>query len=55
MENLAIPKFNPKNRIHSKLAELSEEAHNRVKRSADISDLEKEINHNVEKLWNIKY
>lgn len=54
MENLAIPKFDSNNKIHQKLAELSEEAHNRVKRGADISGLEKEINSEVKKLWNIK-
>ncbi|PIV54994.1 hypothetical protein COY52_06275 [Candidatus Desantisbacteria bacterium CG_4_10_14_0_8_um_filter_48_22] len=54
MENLAIPKFDPKNKIHMKLAELSEEAHNRVKRDAGISEIEKEIDSEVGKLWNIK-
>lgn len=54
MENLAIPKFNPKNSIHKKLAELSEEAHNCVKRNADISDIESQINSEVRRLWNIK-
>ncbi|MEW6685461.1 MAG: hypothetical protein AB1393_04565 [Candidatus Edwardsbacteria bacterium] len=52
---LAIPQFDPNNKIHKKLAELSEEAHNHVKRDIDISDIEKEINSEVEKLWNIKY
>jgi len=54
MENLAIPKFDPSNKIHQRLAELSEEAHNRVKRNADISGIEKEINQEVKKLWSIK-
>jgi len=54
MENLAIPKFDEKNKIHKKLSELSEEAHNKVKKSEDISDIESEINSEVKKLWNIK-
>jgi hypothetical protein len=55
MENLGIPKYDSDNKIHRKLAQLSEEAHNRVKRSVDISDIEKEINQEIRKLWNIKY
>ncbi|MBI4649483.1 MAG: N-6 DNA methylase [Bacteroidia bacterium] len=54
MENLAIPEFSRKNKIHKKLAELSEKAHNFVKKNADISDIEKQINMEVLKLWNIK-
>jgi len=61
MENLAIPKFNPNNKTHQKLSELSEEAHNRVKSrisagagKSDVSDIENEINSEVKKLWNIK-
>jgi len=54
MENLAIPKFDSKDKIHIKLSELSENAHNSVKRGSDIIDIEKEINEVVKKLWNIK-
>ncbi|MEW6557493.1 MAG: hypothetical protein AB1349_09080 [Elusimicrobiota bacterium] len=54
-----------KYKIHKKPAELSEEAHNRVKihlsrhceeRSDEaIFNIENEINSEVPKLWNIKY
>ncbi len=54
MENLAIPKFNPKNKIHFELAELSEKAHELVKRNQDIKDIEERINELALKLWNIK-
>jgi len=54
MTHLAIPKFNEKDELHMKLAELSERAHELVKKGLDISDLEKEINEAVRKLWNIK-
>jgi len=54
MENLVIPKFDSKDKIHIKLSELSENAHNSVKRGSDINDIEKEINEVVKKLWNIK-
>jgi len=54
MENIAIPKFKLNNRIHKKLAELSEKAHALVKKSNDIQDIQDEINSNVLRLWNIK-
>jgi hypothetical protein len=54
MENIAIPKFKPNNRIHKKLVELSEKAHALVKKSNDIQDIQDEINLHVKKLWNIK-
>jgi hypothetical protein len=37
-----------------KLAELSEKAHDFVRKGKDIKDIEDEINSNVLKLWNIK-
>lgn len=55
MENLAIPKFDEKNKIHKKLSELSEEAHEKVKRNADITDIQNEINSEVKKIWNTKF
>jgi type I restriction-modification system DNA methylase subunit len=54
MQNLAVPKFNPKNKIRRKLAELSEKAHDFVKKGKDIKEIQDEINSNVLKLWNIK-
>lgn len=54
MQNLAVPKFNPKNKIRRKLAELSEKAHDFVKKGKDIKEIEDEINLYVKKLWNIK-
>jgi hypothetical protein len=54
MENIAIPKFKQSNRVHKKLAELSEKAHDFVKKSKDIKEIENEIKSNVLKLWNIK-
>ena len=54
MNNLAIPKFNPDNKIRKRLAELSEDAHELVKRGISIEDIQKEINLLVRKLWNIE-
>ncbi len=54
MNNLAIPLFDNNNKTHKKLAELSEKAHDLVRRSKSINDIEKEIDLMVRKLWNIK-
>lgn len=54
MENLAIPKFNPENRIHITLTELSERAHELAKKGQDIKDIEEKINELTLRLWNIK-
>ncbi|MEW6409149.1 MAG: N-6 DNA methylase [Nitrospirota bacterium] len=54
MNNLAIPKFNSDNKIHKRLAELSEEAHSLVQRGKSIEDIQKDINLLVRKLWNIE-
>lgn len=54
MKNFAIPRFDTSNKIHKKLAELSQKAHNLVKKGKSVEDIEKEINIVVKKLWNIK-
>jgi hypothetical protein len=54
MNNLAIPRFNPSNKTHRELAELSEKAHELVKRGKKIGDIEKQLNTAVKKLWNIE-
>jgi hypothetical protein len=54
MNNLAIPKFKADNKIHGKLAELSDEAHSLVQREQPTEDIESKINELVKKLWNIE-
>lgn len=54
MENLAIPEFDSENKLHNKLADLSQEAHTVVARGEDVSDQEAKINEAVRRLWNIK-
>jgi len=54
MNNLAIPLFNNNNKTHKKLAELSEKAHDLIKRGKNTEDVERQINTVVTKLWNIK-
>jgi adenine-specific DNA-methyltransferase len=54
MENLSIPEFDSEIQVHSRLAELSIDAHTLVARGQDISDQEIQINEGVRRLWNIK-
>lgn len=54
MSNLAIPKFNSDNKIHKKIAELSQRAHSLVAQGKEIVKLQNELNEAVERLWNIK-
>ncbi|MBI3575675.1 MAG: hypothetical protein HY083_08505 [Gammaproteobacteria bacterium] len=54
MQNLAVPKFDEKNKLHRELSELSEEAHRRVARGEEIDDVDKQVNQAVRRLWNIK-
>jgi hypothetical protein len=54
MENVAIPKFDPKNKLHARLAELSEEAHTLVKTDKPTDEVQKQVDEAVRKLWNIK-
>jgi len=55
MQNLGIPAFDVADKLHQSLADLSMKAHDGVKKGADISGLETNINKSVKKLWNIKH
>ncbi len=54
MNNLAIPKFSSDNKIHMRIAELSQKAHYMVAQRKEIGKLQDDLNQAVEKLWNIK-
>ena len=54
MSHLAIPQFNSNNKIHMKISELSQKAHDVVVQGKEIEKLQNEINQVVERLWNIK-
>ena len=54
MNNLAIPKFNSDNKIHMKIAEVSQRAHNMVAQGKEIEKLRDDLNQVVDRLWNIK-
>lgn len=53
MQNLAIPRFDARKAVHSRLAALSREAHGRVGRGQPLEDLDAEVNAAVRKLWTI--
>ena len=54
MNHLAIPQFSSDNKVHVKIAELSQKSHNLVAQGKDIETLQDELNKGVERLWNIK-
>ncbi|MCS7306514.1 MAG: hypothetical protein NZ602_15565 [Thermoguttaceae bacterium] len=56
MEHVGIPKFNPKNPLHLKLAEISKKCHQLKAegKEKEIEKLEKENDELVKKLFNIK-
>jgi hypothetical protein len=55
MNHLAIPRFNGNNRIHIKIAELSQKAHNLVAQGKAIGKLQNDLNEAAKRLWNIKF
>jgi hypothetical protein len=54
MNHLAIPQFSSDNKVHVKIAELSQKSQNLVAQGKDIETLQDELNKGVERLWNIK-
>jgi hypothetical protein len=54
MENVAVPKFDPNNRLHARLAELSEEAHTLVKADKPTDEVQEQVDEAARKLWNIR-
>ena len=55
LENVNIPKFDPENKLHLKLAELSEQCHIAARNENEeaISELEAEIDEAAAALWGI--
>ena len=55
MENLAIPKFDPKTNTHMTIALLSKKAHEAVQSGKSIDGFQSDIDRKVEELWNIRF
>jgi len=55
IERLCIPRFDPKNPVHLRLAELSEQAHEAAKVGDErrLQGIEAEIDHWAAQLWNL--
>ncbi len=53
LENIRIPKFDPKDKLHLCLAELSEKAHEVAAREGDTSDIESEIDGIAARIWGL--
>lgn len=53
LQNIRIPKFDAKNQLHLKLAELSEEAHRIAKDKGDTSIIEEEIDKIAAEIWGL--
>jgi hypothetical protein len=55
MDHLGIPKFDAKNRVHQKLAELSRRLHDLKGRNqvTKLERLEKEVDDSVRKLFRV--
>jgi hypothetical protein len=55
LQNICVPKFDPKNKIHRDLSALSEEAHSAISSGDDkrVSEIEEEIDLLCAKLWNL--
>lgn len=54
VKNLGIPKFKASDKVHRRLANLSEEAHSLVASGKPIVEVVREINQTVEALWTTK-
>jgi SAM-dependent methyltransferase len=55
LENIKVPRFVPKNRIHEKLAELSQQAHAAAAKGKDeeVKGIEAEVDKWAAKLWGL--
>jgi hypothetical protein len=55
LQNIRIPKFDPKNKVHKELAALSEEAHSAASSGDEkrVSDIEEEIDLLSAQLWGL--
>lgn len=53
LENIRIPKFDRRNKLHLQLAELSEEAHEVTAKGGDVSDIELKIDSIAAEIWGL--
>jgi methylase of polypeptide subunit release factors len=55
LENIAVPRFSQKDKIHSRLAELSDAAHKATAKddNAEVKGIEDEVDHWAARLWGL--
>ena len=55
LENIRIPKFDPKNKLHLYLAELSQKAHEsaEIDDQENLKDIEEEIDEVSAQIWEL--
>ncbi|MBU1599026.1 hypothetical protein KKG61_02800, partial [bacterium] len=53
LENIKIPKFDPKNELHQDLARLSKQCHEKATAGISVSDLEEQIDELAAELWKL--
>ena len=53
LENVAIPKFDPKNELHQDLSRLSKQCHEKAAAGIDLCDLEEQIDQFAAELWGL--
>ncbi len=53
LDNIKIPKYDPKNQMHQELARLSGQCHEKVAADISVSDLEEQIDELAAELWGL--
>jgi len=53
LENIKVPKFNPKDDTHKELARLTKQCHERVAAGISVVDLEEQIDELAAKMWGL--
>src|SRR3990172_730654 len=53
LENIRVPKYDPKNEIHKELARLSKQCHEKVPAGISVSDLEEQIDQLAAEIWGL--
>lgn len=53
LQNIAVPQFAPKDKLHRRISELSFEAHKKRQKEEPVGELEEEINKLAARLWSI--
>lgn len=54
LENIKVPKYDPKNELHQDLSRLSEQCHEKVAIGITVSDFEDQIDELAAELWGVE-